>query len=55
MHNTYPISKYIGIHVHITSKNAVVHKLLQSSERYGTQISLNMTLETRSEIKGHCM
>ena len=40
------------IHVHITSINAEVRKF-QAFKRYGTQISLDMTLEIRSQVKGH--
>ena len=40
------------IHVHITSINAEVRKF-QTLKRYGTQISLDMTLEIRSQVKGH--
>ena len=39
------------IHVHITSINAEVHKF-QALKRYGTQISLDMTLEITSQVKG---
>ena len=41
------------IHVHnITSINVEVRKF-QALKRYGTQISLDMTLEIRSQVKGH--
>ena len=40
------------IHVHITSKHTEVRKF-QALKRYGTQISLDMTLEIRSQVKGH--
>ena len=40
------------IHVHITSKNTEVRKF-QALKRYGTQISLDMTLDIRSQVKGH--
>ena len=40
------------IHVHITSKHTEVRKF-QALKRYGTQISLDMTLEIRSQIKCH--
>ena len=39
------------IHVHITSKNAEV-RTFQALKRYGTQISLDMTLEIRPHVKG---
>ena len=39
------LSTYIS-----TGKNAEVRKL-QASKRYGTQISLNMTLELTSQVK----
>ena len=38
------------IHVHITSKNTEVRKF-QALKRYGTYISLDMTLEIRSQVK----
>ena len=40
--------------VHIASKNTELHKL-QSLKRYdyGTLRSLDMTLELRSQVKGH--
>ena len=41
-----------NIHVHITSINAEVRKV-QALKRYETQISLDMTLEIRSQVKGH--
>ena len=41
-----------NIHAHITSIDAVVRKF-QALQRYGTQISLDMTLEIRSQVKGH--
>ena len=40
------------IHVHITSKNTEVRKF-QALKRYGTQISLDMTLEIKSQVKCH--
>ena len=40
------------IHVHISSKNTEVRKF-QALKRYGTQISLDMTSEIRSQAKGH--
>ena len=40
------------IDVHITSKNTEVRKF-QALKRYGTQVSLGMTLEIRSQVKGH--
>ena len=40
------------IHVHITSKHTDVRKF-QTLKRYGTQISLDMTPEIRSQVKGH--
>ena len=40
------------IHVHITSKNTEVSKF-QALKRYGTQISLDITLENRSQVNGH--
>ena len=40
------------IHVHITSKNTDVRKF-QALKRYGTQITLDMTLKIRSHAKGH--
>ena len=40
-----------SIHVHITSINADVRKF-QALKRYGTQNSLDMTLEIRSQVKG---
>ena len=39
-------------HVHITSKNNEVRKF-QALERYGTRISIDITLEIRSQVKGH--
>ena len=42
----------IPIHVYITSINAEVRKF-QALKRYGTQISLDMILESRSQVKGH--
>ena len=39
------------IHVHITSKHTEVRKF-QVLKRYGTQISLDMTLEIRPQVKG---
>ena len=38
--------------VHITSKNTEVRKFL-ALKRYGTQISLDMTLEIMSQVKTH--
>ena len=43
---------YIGIHMHITSKNAIVRGL-QAFKRYGSHISLDMTLEIRPQVKDH--
>ena len=40
------------IHVHSTSINAEFRKF-QALKRYRTQISLNVTLEIRSQVKGH--
>ena len=40
------------IHVPITSKNTEVRKF-QALKQYGTQISLDMTLEIRSQVKDH--
>ena len=40
------------IHVGITSINAEIRKF-QALKRYGTQISLDMTSEIRSQVKGH--
>ena len=40
------------IHVPITSKNSEVRKF-QALKRYGTFISLDMTLEIRSQVKSH--
>ena len=45
--NTYPCP-----YVHIISKNTEVRKF-QALKRYGTQISLDMTLEISSQVKGH--
>ena len=42
----------IHVLVHITSKNTEVRKF-QALKRCGTQISLDMTLEIRSQDKGH--
>ena len=39
-------------HVHITSKNTELRKF-QALKRYGTQISLDMNLEIRSQVKSH--
>ena len=40
------------IHVHIISIDAEVRKF-QALKRYGTQISLDMTLNIRSQVKDH--
>ena len=42
----------IHVQFHITNKNTEVRKF-QVLKRYGTQISLDMTLEIRSQVKGH--
>ena len=42
----------IPIHVHITIKHTDVRKF-QALKRYGTQISLDMIPEIRSQVKGH--
>ena len=44
----------IPIHVHITSKNTEdpEDRKFQALKWYGTQISLDMTLEIRSQVKG---
>ena len=44
--NTYPCP------YHRTSKNTEVRKF-QALKRYETQISLGLTLEIRSQVKGH--
>ena len=41
----------IHIHVIITSKNTEDRKF-QALKRYGTQVSLDMTSELRSQVKG---
>ena len=46
-----PRNTYIHI-IHITSKNTEVRKF-QALKRYGKQISLDMTLEIMSQVKGH--
>ena len=46
------VSLAIPIHVHITSKNTEVRKF-QALKRYGTQISLDISLEIRSQVKYH--
>ena len=46
-------SKHLSMSiVHITSKHTEVRKF-QALKRYGTQISFDMTLEIRSQVKGH--
>ena len=39
--------------VHVTSKDTEVHKFQALKLLYGTRISLDMTLEIRSYVKGH--
>ena len=43
-------SQHLSNDVHITSKNTEVCKF-QALKRYGTQISLDMNLEFRSQVK----